>query len=260
MRRYRLTLAYDGTAYGGWQIQPNAPTVQDTVEAALEKLTGTRPKLHGSGRTDQGVHARGQVAHFDGEVRFSPHALRRAINAVLPDDIRVTRVAVATPAFHARKSTVRKEYRYFIRCGDEMPPDRRLYETLVRAKLDVKAMREAAAVLEGRHDFAAFTANPNRTVESTVRELFALRVMRRGRLITIVAVGEGFLYKMVRSLAGWLIRVGEGSESPAATAAVLASRTRTARVPSAPARGLYLWRVSYGLDGSSTCRAQSAEE
>jgi tRNA pseudouridine38-40 synthase len=245
MQRYRLTIAYDGTAYGGWQIQPNAPTVQAAIEQALAQLTGAHPKVHGSGRTDQGVHARGQVAHFDAALTLTMPALRRALNALLPPDIRILRSALAPDSFHARKSATAKEYRYFLRCTDVMPPQQRLYETHVRATLDVLAMRAAAARLVGRRDFAAFTANPNRIVASTVRDLFVLDVRQRGSLITVVAQGEGFLYKMVRSLVGWLVRVGEGAESPAATATVLDTCIRTARVPTAPPQGLHLWRVAY---------------
>jgi tRNA pseudouridine38-40 synthase len=154
-------------------------------------------------------------------------------------------VARAKPDFHARRSAVRKEYRYFIWNGPVMNPCRRLYATHVRRPLDVKAMQEAAKVLVGRHDFAAFTANPNRVVESTVREVYLLHVTRKGSLITIRAASEGFLYKMVRSLSGLLLRVGEGAVSRDEVKAILASKIRTARVPTAPPEGLFLWRVWY---------------
>jgi tRNA pseudouridine38-40 synthase len=167
------------------------------------------------------------------------------LNALLPPDIRVLGVRRAGSDFHARRSAVGKEYRYFIWNADVCPPWLRRYRTLVTRPLDIASMREAAAALEGRHDFAAFTANPNRVVESTVRELYALRVTRRGREITIRAHGEGFLYKMVRSLAGFLIRVGEGGAPPDEARRILESRTRTARVPTAPPEGLFLWKVFY---------------
>ena len=245
-RRYRLDVAYDGTAYAGWQIQPNGVTIQAALEEQLAELAGgDRPKVHGSGRTDQGVHARRQVAHVDLCGGMPPAALARALNALLPADIRIVNAAYAHPAFHARRDAVAKEYRYCIWNGPVVPPFVRLYRTHVRPPLDVAAMREAAALLCGRHDFAAFTANPNRKVESTVRSLTALDIRKRGREVTIVARGEGFLYKMVRSLAGWLIRVGEGAAPAAQTTEILASRRRTARVPTAPPEGLFLWKVEY---------------
>ena len=245
MQRYGIDIAYDGTAYAGWQVQPNGVTIQEKIEGALARLSGERPKVHGSGRTDQGVHARRQVAHFDLERGLPPVAMARGLNALLPPDIRVSAARRAAPDFHARRSAVLKEYRYFIWNGDVVPPFVQRYRTMVRNRLDAGAMQRAAAQLIGRNDFAAFTANPNRDVESTVRSLTQLRVMRRGKEVVIVAESDGFLYKMVRSLAGFLIRVGEGAVPVADAAAVLLSGIRTARVPTAPPEGLFLWNVKY---------------
>jgi tRNA pseudouridine38-40 synthase len=245
VQRYRFDLAYDGTGYAGWQVQPNGLSVQEAVEQAIRRVRGVEAKLHGSGRTDQGVHARCQVAHADLPEGMEPAGLKRALNAVLASDIRILRVRRVPQGFHARRSAVSKEYRYFVWNDDPVPPFLCRYRTPVQRRLDVDAMQGAARLLVGRHDFAAFTANPNRTVESTVRTLHALRVTRKGAEVTIAAVGEGFLYKMVRSLAGWLIRVGEGAVSPAQTREILDSAERTARVPTAPPQGLFLWRVAY---------------
>jgi len=245
VNRFKTVVAYDGTRYAGWQVQPAHPTVQAELEKALASLTGEIIKVHGSGRTDQGVHAVGQVAHFDLQPGWTSAVLMKGLNALLPEDIRVLRLVRAKPNFHARRSATKKEYRYFIWNHNIMDPCRRLYATHVRRPLDVKAMRAAAAAIEGRHDFAAFTANPNREIESTVRELKYLRVTKSGRLITIRAASEGFLYKMVRNLCGLLIRVGERDESPPAARHILASKVRTARVPTAPPQGLFLWRVWY---------------
>lgn len=245
MNRFKITVGYDGTGYAGWQVQPNAVTVQEKLEGVLANLNGGPVKVHGSGRTDQGVHARGQVAHFDMEKAFSPRDLNRALNALLPEDIRVIKVQKAADGFHARKHAAEKVYCYFIWNGETMPPTERLDHLHVAQKLDIEAMRRAAEMLVGRHDFAAFTANPNRVVESTVRELFDLLVRKRGNEVVIVARGEGFLYKMVRSLAGWLLRVGKGEVAPEETSAILESRIRTARVPTAKPQGLFLWKVSY---------------
>jgi tRNA pseudouridine38-40 synthase len=245
MTRYRITVAYDGTNYAGWQVQPGHPTVQAAIEAALGRLAGEAVKIHGSGRTDQGVHAAGQVAHFDLARPWEPERLLKGLNALLAADVRVRRVARARAGFHARRSAVGKEYRYFIWNAPTADPCRRLYHTHVRPPLDARAMQAAAAQLLGRHDFAAFAANPNREVESTVRTVTRLAVRRRGAEIVIRAASDGFLYKMVRSLVGLLIRVGEGAVAPSEVPAILASRVRTARVPTAPPEGLFLWQVRY---------------
>ncbi|MGI6087682.1 MAG: tRNA pseudouridine(38-40) synthase TruA [Kiritimatiellia bacterium] len=242
---FRFKLAYDGTAYGGWQIQPNAVTIQSMIEQALGQLAGTKIKLHGSGRTDRGVHAMGQVAHCTLPTDHQPDELLRSLNGLLPPDIRVMNAMRCSPRFHARRSATSKEYRYFIWNDAVMPPVLRHYRTHVRQPLDTTAMQAAATRLEGRHDFAAFTANPNRLVESTVRDLYRLQVRRRGAEIVIIARADGFLYKMVRSLAGFLIRVGTGAVPEQTTDAILQSRKRTAHVPTAPPQGLFLWRVYY---------------
>jgi len=245
MQRYRFDISYDGTDYRGWQIQPNAMTVQERIEKALCEITGEAAKLHGSGRTDQGVHARRQVAHADLSSRVAARGLKKGLNALLPGDIRILGVARAADSFHARRSAVGKEYRYFIWNAELVPPFIRRYRTHVRDRLDAGAMAEAAALLVGRHDFAAFTANPNRPVESTVRDVRKLTITKRGSEIVVSAAADGFLYKMVRSLAGLLIRVGEGGEAVTEARAILESRTRTARVPTAPPEGLFLWNVRY---------------
>jgi tRNA pseudouridine38-40 synthase len=243
--RYRITVAYDGSQYAGWQVQPAHMTVQQRLEEVLASLSGETVKIHGSGRTDQGVHAEGQVAHFDLMKRWQPPVLHKGLNALLPADIRVLRVARAKADFHARRSARKKEYRYIIWNGEVMDPCRRFYATHVRRPLDVKVMQAAAHELVGRHDFAAFTANPNRIVESTVRKIEYLNVRKQGPLITVTVASEGFLYKMVRSICGLLIRVGEGAVTPQEVREILASRLRTARVPTAPPEGLSLWRVWY---------------
>jgi tRNA pseudouridine38-40 synthase len=243
--KVRMTVAYDGTAYGGWQVQPGVMTIQEKLETVLERLTGERPKIHGSGRTDQGVHALGQVAHADLAGAMTPASLQRAMNALLPPDIRISACAPAADDFHARRSARWKEYRYFIWNGPVLPPHIRLYRAHIVRPLDARAMQEAARHLVGRHDFAALTANANRVVDSTVREITRLGVFKKGGELTLVVRGEGFLYKMVRSIAGILIRIGEGALPPDAMAEIRDSRVRTARVPTAPAKGLFLWRVGY---------------
>ena len=245
-KRYRATIAYDGTDFSGWQIQPGQRTVQLELEQALTSLTGQTTRVNCSGRTDAGVHARGQVVHFDLATRIPLARFKLALNSKLPPDVRVLTLQTVRIDFDARFSATGKEYRYFIWNDAQLLPDVRRFRYHVRIPLDVRAMRRAARLLEGRHDFAAFCANPGYEREGTVRRLYALRVTRRGPEVTIVAEGEGFLYKMVRSLAGFLVRVGLGELDPADATRILKSRERTARVPTAPGSGLFLWRVSYG--------------
>ena len=245
-RRYRMVIAYDGTAYYGWQTQPRHPSVQDEIERALERLDGAKPRVHSSGRTDTGVHALGQCAHVDLQRDWDPPKLRLATNALLPDDIRVLSVRRAAGDFHARYSAAGKEYRYFIWNGDVMPPHLRHYRAHERRPLDVAAMRAAARPLVGRHDFAAFSANPHREIGGTVRQIRMLSLRASGRDIVLRVQGDGFLYRMVRSLAGYLIRVGRGEIGPESAGLILRSRLRTARVPTAPPQGLFLWKVQYG--------------
>ena len=245
-RRYRMTIAYDGTDFFGWQAQPNKTTVQGALEAALEKLTGETIRVHSCGRTDTGVHARAQVAHFDLKLPWETRRLQHGLNAVLPKAVRVTDLRPARPTFHARYDAQGKEYRFSIWNAPVPCPLHRLQAVHVRLPLDLAAMRQAAALLAGTRDFAAFSANPHREIGGTVRTLWRLTVRKQGPLVTIAAVGDGFLYKMVRSLAGHLIRVGVGAVPAAETAALLASKQRTARVETAPAHGLCLWKIHYG--------------
>ena len=153
MRRICMQVAYDGTAYGGWQVQPNAPTIQACIESALKELTTETIRIHGSGRTDAGVHAQGQVFHFDLEDTKTPEVLMKAVNALIPHDIRITSAAEVDSEFHARYSVLKKEYRYFICNGLIVSPFNRNYRAHVRFPLDVDRMREAAQLLVGEHDF-----------------------------------------------------------------------------------------------------------
>jgi len=245
-QRYRMTLAYDGTDFSGWQVQPATTTVQGEVESALLKLTGEGAHVHSCGRTDAGVHARAQVAHFDLGVPWEPRRLHKGLNAWLPHSIRVMELRRTRPGFHARYDARGKEYRYYIWNASVACPLHRRQAVHVWTPLDVSAMRQAAALLVGRHDFASFSANPRREINGTVRTLWRLDVRRRGPLVILSAVGDGFLYKMVRSLAGHLIRVGAGAVSPEETTALLAARIRTARVETALPHGLCLWKIHYG--------------
>lgn len=247
MPRYRILVAYDGTDIHGWQKQPDKRSVQEDIETALLPLSpdGSQIEVNGSGRTDAGVHAIGQVAHFDLAREISGTSLRRALNDRLPEDIRIRAAETAPDDFDARRSTHSKEYRYRIYNAETMDPSLRRHRLHVPRKLDFDAMREAAAALVGEHDFAAFCANPQRPVESTVRQVYKVDVVDMSPEVEIRVAGNGFLYKMVRSIAGFLVAVGTGRAKASEAKPILESKIRTARVESAPARGLFLWRVDY---------------
>ncbi|MCG3148307.1 MAG: tRNA pseudouridine synthase A [Verrucomicrobiae bacterium] len=244
-RRYKLTVAYDGTAYGGWQRQSNQASVQELIEGALAKLVGQPVSLHGSGRTDAGVHARAQVASVALTTSHPPLTILRALNANLPADVRVTGVRGVAEKFHARFSATGKEYRYQIDTGIVADPFLRRYAWHHPRPLDVRAMRRAAKLIVGRHDFSALSANPMREIDTPVRHVTKLTITQRGNLLTVTARADGFLYKMVRSIVGALVKVGEGRMTVEELRAVMAGKKRTALVETAPAHGLFLWRVFY---------------
>ena len=245
-RRFKLIIAYDGTAYAGWQVQPHRMSIQEMLEGVLEQICGHKVKAHGSGRTDAGVHARGQVAHLDMTTRLSTKSLYYALNSHLPADIRILKVSVAKGDFHARRSARSKEYRYFLSSDPFVLPDKRLYCHNVYKPLDLLAMRKAASYFVGEHDFESFMANADRDLETSVRMITSFTVSKRGSEILFRVRGTGFLYKQVRSMVGFLIRVGQGAEKPEAVKDLLEKHPpRTARVPTAPAKGLFLWQVWY---------------
>ncbi|QHI70438.1 tRNA pseudouridine(38-40) synthase TruA [Tichowtungia aerotolerans] len=244
--RYKMTIAYDGTDYAGWQIQPGERTVQAEIENVLERLTGRKIRIHHSGRTDAGVHAKGQVAHFDLSRRMELWRMQNGLNALLPPDIRIMKLQKVSADFHARFNAVSKEYRYFIWNGPAVPPELRLYRLHERRKLNIAAMKQAAQLLVGEHDFAAFTANPKREIGGTVKTVTQVSISRsRDGDVVIRVKGTGFLYKMVRSIAGFLLRVGAGELQPEDTKRFLAVATRTNEIPTAKPLGLFLWKVDY---------------
>ena len=245
-RKYKAVIAYDGTGYSGWQCQTNAVGVQQVVEDVLGQLEGAPVRVFGSSRTDAGVHARGFVAHFALSKPIPPKNLVRAVNARLPSAIRVMKASYAKEGFDARLSAKGKEYRYHLYQADILPPYLAPYWTFCHRPLDLEAMRRAAAHFVGKHDFASFSANPNRELETTVRRIFSFEVRKAGPRYTFVVRGDGFLYKQVRSMVGFLVAVGKGREKPSAVRDLLkAAEPRTARVETAPPQGLSLWKVFY---------------
>lgn len=245
-RKYRMTIAYDGTEYSGWQYQENALGIQQLVEQALEWIERSPVRVYGSSRTDAGVHAKGFSAHFHLTKPIPPANVVRALNARLPDSIRILRCSYAKEDFDARLSAKGKEYRYHVYQAEILPPHLALYWTHSHRELDIEAMRRAAAYFVGRHDFVSFAANPDRELETTVRNVFSCEIKRSGPKIVFIVKGDGFLYKQVRSMVGFLLSVGRGKEKPEAVKELLdAAAPRTARVETAPARGLFLWKVFY---------------
>lgn len=244
VQRWKCVCAYDGGHFAGWQSQAGSNAVQDVIEARLAQIFGAPLRIHGSGRTDAGVHALGQVFHFDAEWKHAPEKLLAAFRIGLPPAIQVKSIRAAAPDFHARFQATGKRYEYRVHFGDADPFTRPYCWTFFRP-IDVRAMQTAADVLRGRHDFRAFTALNGPAREDTVRDLRRLDVSLRGRMIRITAEADGFLYKMVRSLAGVLVSVGEGKLTPAQVGEILDSRHRTALVQTAPPQGLFLVKVFY---------------
>ncbi len=245
MRKLKLTLEYDGTGYSGWQVQENADTIQERVETALSSILREKVRVHGAGRTDAGVHALGQVAHFETLSALPAENIRRGANSHLPPDIAILEAEEAAPDFHARYSAVSKVYRYRILVRNTRSPLARHRALRVAPPLDRERMRAAAGLLTGRHDFAAFAASGS-TVKDTVRTLERIDITGGGESCDLEFEADGFLYRMVRNITGTLLEVGKGKLTAAAVAEILASKERKSAGPTAPASGLYLVRVCYG--------------
>jgi tRNA pseudouridine38-40 synthase len=244
-QRWKCLCAYDGAGFAGWQSQAGGGAVQDVIEARLAAVLGAPVRIHGSGRTDAGVHARGQVFHFDADWRHGPEKLAAALRMGLPPAIQIRSVRPAPRDFHARFSARGKLYTYDLHLGDA-DPFARPYCWPIFRPLDLPAMAAAAARLRGRHDFRAFSAGHGAgRAEDTVRDLRRLDLARRGRRVRLTAEADGFLYKMVRSLVGALVAVGEGRLSGAQLGEMLAGASRAPRVETAPPQGLFLQRVRY---------------
>ncbi len=238
-RRIRLTVAYDGTNYHGWQIQDNGVTVESELNRALGELLGVPVKVEGASRTDAGVHAMGNVAVFDTASRMAAEKFAYALNHRLPEDIRILRSEEVPSDWHPRRVNSRKTYEYRIYRGEFPMPLKRLYTHFTYRPLDVERMRRAAQYLVGEHDFRSF-CQTGAQVQSTVRTVYSLELEEQGPELVIRVCGNGFLYNMVRILAGTLMEVGQGKREPESMPDVLEARQRGAAGPTAPACGLTL--------------------
>ena len=244
--RLKLTVAYDGAAFAGWQSQAHRNTVQDELERALQKISGQHIRVHGAGRTDSGVHALAQCAHLDlPDKRMSIERWRNALNAVLPAAVRILRCRYVSHKFHARFSATGKLYRYRIWAAPILPPLELGRAWHIFLPLDVDLLKAAGQKFIGTHDFAAFTANRGKKEKDTIRTISSVRIRRSGLRITIDVAGDGFLYKMVRLMVGAMIRVALGKME----LNEIAARLKTGRVDGsrfvAPAEGLYLIKIWY---------------
>ena len=244
IQRWKCVCAYDGTGFAGWQSQPRSGAIQDVIEARLAQIFGGLVRIHSSGRTDAGVHAQGQVFHFDAAWKHGPERLHAALRAQLPATIQIKSLRIVSPEFHARFGATGKVYVYNIYLGDA-DPFTRPFVWAIERPLDLEAMNAAAAILRGKHDFRAFSALNGPPKDDTVRDLRRFEMVRRGRRVRITAEADGFMYKMVRSLVGGLVSVGEGKLTPAQLREILRSRQRTPFVLTAPPQGLFLVKVFY---------------
>ena len=253
MRNIRLVFAYDGTDFHGWQRQPQAPSIQEALETRIAKITGQPVTLYGSGRTDAGVHAAGQVANFKTESPIPCGSLVKALNDILPVAIRVRKAEDVPAGFHARYGAKAKTYRYRILRADICPPHLARYVYHHPYPLDGRRMARSAQMLEGEHDFTSFAgSDPARKEKvrpegANVRQVFHSRIRMRKELRMIVYEirGSGFLHHMVRNIVGTLLEIGSGKLSPEDIPSILATRDRGKAGPTAPAHGLWLVRVEY---------------
>jgi tRNA pseudouridine38-40 synthase len=255
MRRIRLVVAYDGTDYCGWQIQPNGITIEEVLNTTLKKLTGEDIHVIGASRTDSGVHALGNVAVFDTDSPIPPERMAYALNRKLPEDIVIVKSDEVPPNWHPRyQDRVSKTYEYHIYNAPVPDPMKRRYSTFVSFPMDADKMREGAAYLTGEHDFVSF-CNIRTNVENTVRTIDEIVIENSGSDITIRVTGNGFLYNMVRIIAGTLIRVGRGFYTPGKVKEILEAKQRTEAGVTAPPEGLTLLRISYEEEGNDVLRS-----
>ena len=245
MRNIRLTIRYDGTKYNGWQRQGNTEkTIQGKLEQLLSKMTGEDIEIFGSGRTDAGVHALGQVANFHTSCSMTIQEMESYIQQYLPKDIAATEVKEASPRFHSRLQAIKKQYEYRIYRGLENPVFERKYCWHIQESLNIDNMRKASQFLEGEHDFKSFCGN-KKMKKSTIRKIESIEIIEDGNWLILRYTGNGFLMNMVRILTGTLIEVGQGVKRPEEMPEILQGKSRELAGMMAPAQGLFLVKVWY---------------
>ncbi|MDD5644898.1 MAG: tRNA pseudouridine(38-40) synthase TruA [bacterium] len=244
-RNIIMELEYDGLLFSGWQTQNNAPTIQDAVEKTLERILSRKVRICGSGRTDAGVHARAQIANFFTDSALSCDKILKALNSWLPEGISARKVAEGDSGFHSRYSAKFKHYRYIIYNGKTPPALQRNRVWFVPCPLEIKKMEKAAVCLLGRHDFSSFGVNPRRKVKNPVKTILCIKIKKSGPNIRFDVIGDGFLYKMVRSIIGTLVDVGRGKRKTDEIKKILSMKNRMNASPIAPPQGLYLHKVIY---------------
>lgn len=245
MNRYKCIISYDGSGFSGYQVQPNKRTVQSQIEAVLAKIhKGSHVKISASGRTDAGVHAKGQVIHFDSPLSLPEEKWELALSSMLPDDISVLSVEAVDSSFHARFNAIGKEYRYFLYQSAKRDPFQRNYAYHYPYPLNLAAMKEACTYLLGTHDFSSF-CSARTEVEDKVRTIEAIEILQEEKRLCFRFVGNGFLYNMVRILVGTLIEVGSGKRRSEDIVEILEKKDRRFAGKTAPGQGLYLWKVDY---------------
>ncbi|WP_047983259.1 tRNA pseudouridine(38-40) synthase TruA [Ornithinibacillus californiensis] len=246
MPKIKCTVAYDGTNFFGFQVQPDKRTVQSELEKALKKMhKGEEIRTYASGRTDAGVHARGQTIHFESKLDIPGNSWKKALNTLLPEDLFIQDAEMVSDDFHARYDVVEKEYRYFIWNAQEPDIFKRYHIYHFPYKLDLKAIEEACRYLEGTHDFTAFSSAKSTVKGEKIRTLYEVSCSKTGEQIEFIFRGSGFLYNMVRIIVGTLLNVGQGRIDPKEIITMLEEKNRQRASKTAPAHGLYLWNVNY---------------
>lgn len=258
MKRVELVVAYDGTGYCGWQMQPNGKSVESVINKHLSELLGEEIQVIGASRTDSGVHALGNRAVFDTNTRIPAEKICFALNQRLPEDIAIQSSRQVPPGFHPRRQNSCKTYQYRILNRRLAVPTRRFYTYFVYVPLDLEKMRQAAAYLVGRHDFKSF-CSARTQVTDTVREIYSLDLQREGDEIILTVTGGGFLYNMVRIIVGTLLKVGMGVYPPEHVKEILAAKDRAAAGPKAPAQGLTLIEIRYEHEAEVAAFAEAAK-
>lgn len=246
MERVKCTISYDGTNFSGYQVQPNGRTVQREVEAALAKIhKGTAVRVVASGRTDAGVHAKGQVLHFDTNLQIPAENWKRALNALLPQDVRTRQAEKVQSTFHSRYDAAEKEYRYFVLNQADADVFRRHYSWHIDSPLSLPAIQEACRHLIGEYDFTSFCATGTDLKGEKIRTIYDASCYQEEEMLIFRFRGSGFLYNMVRILTGTMVEVGRGKRAAADIPAVIQAKDRTRAGETAPPQGLFLWQVTY---------------